>query len=109
MLFSKHLVKVTIKYPSLPDPYNEVLALHSQQNARFGYAQHELHAPIVKGRANLFYFLVSIITENFTKPVESQAEWILCVPLPCMHALHPRPSSADHGADTSTRTPSPCI
>ena len=78
---SRRLAKATINYPSLPNLYKEALALHSEQNARFGYAQHELHVPIMKGGANLFYFLVSTITSKLIKPIESRVEWILCAVL----------------------------
>jgi len=71
---SKRLAKAVIDYPSLPKAYKQALALHNEHNARFGYGQHSLRVPMVRGGANLFYFLISIIADELVKPVESRAE-----------------------------------
>lgn len=71
------LAKVTIAYPPLPKQHQQALNLHRAQNERFRYAQYTMQRPIVKGGANILYFVSSLITTELQKPVEEQVEWIL--------------------------------
>jgi hypothetical protein len=68
------IAKATVVYPRSPILYTTAPALHEKQNKQFGYNMHILRQPILKGGANILYWLVSLIVSELQRDL-SKSRW----------------------------------